>query len=203
MTKTTGQSWTSRKLDFLNCVAFDWLVTPYMFEIAFCIAQHVNEKTGRTLKLCDATIAEKTGGSPRNVYPARMKLRKLGWIDWKRTQNANIYKIKFDKVERTLDEMTRARDHRNERRKNGRLNGNPKYASQRNANPPQYAPQRNPNPPQYAPQRNGQYAPQRNRHLSDTPKEEEDFQQERSINRREAPPAPDPQDTARQSRVAP
>jgi hypothetical protein len=189
MTKTAQQSWTSRKLDFLDCVSFDWLVTPYMFEVAFCIAQHANEKTGRTLKLCDTTIAEKTGGgSSRNVYPARMKLRKLGWIDWKRTQNANIYEIKFDKVERTLDEITRARDQRNERRKNRWQNGNPKYAPQCNANPPQYAPQRN-----------GQYAPQRNRHLGDTPKEEEDFQQESS----KAPPAPDLQDTARQSRVAP
>jgi hypothetical protein len=113
----SARSWTSRKLDWLRAINFDGRVSPLMFKIAFCIIQHANEKTARTLLLSDETIADEIGTSHRNIYRPRTTLREIGWLNWRRTRNANIYTIEFKNVDRMLDGLTATRDQRNERRK--------------------------------------------------------------------------------------
>jgi hypothetical protein len=112
----SNRSWTSRKLDWQKAINFDRRVSPLMFKIAVCIIQHASENA-RTLKLSDQTIADEIGVSDRNVYRARVALREVGWLNWRRTRNANIYIVEFGNVDRMLDLFAIAREQRNERRK--------------------------------------------------------------------------------------
>jgi hypothetical protein len=116
-TEANLASFTGRKLDWLKCLAFDRRLQPqpFDFKVAFVIAQHVNQRTGSAM-LSDDTIAyEAGGGSERNALRARKRLRDAGWLTWHRTRTANVYRLSFDKVERTLDMMTAAREARREK----------------------------------------------------------------------------------------
>jgi hypothetical protein len=152
MTADSNRTFTSRKLDWLDTLAFDRRLSPLAFKVGFRIIQHVNASTGRT-RISDATIADEIGCPARNVYRPRILLRDTGWLTWRRTRTANIYEIKFDNVERLLDLMTAARDVRKEQwqRRQNRLRD--------------HALVRNLNQPDCAPTRTQDCAPMRNKHL--------------------------------------
>jgi hypothetical protein len=116
MIDQTNQTFTSRKLDWLKCVCFDRLVQPYDFKVAFVIGQHINQKT-LTACLSDETIADESGGSARNVKRSRVRLREAGYISWRRTRTANVYRLRFEKVSGIFDAIISSRDARKERRK--------------------------------------------------------------------------------------
>jgi hypothetical protein len=122
MSEQTNQTFTSRKLDWLRCVCFDRRLKPYDFKVAFIIAQHVNQKS-QTAHPSDATIADETGGSVRNVKRARVRLNDAGWISWRRTQTSNVYALVFTKVSGFMDAITASRDARNETRQKRREMG--------------------------------------------------------------------------------
>jgi hypothetical protein len=80
------------------------------------IAQHINQKTGQAM-LSDDAIADEAGrGSIRNVFRSRQRLRGAGWLVWRRTRLANVYKLLFDRMDRTLDMITTSREARREKR---------------------------------------------------------------------------------------
>jgi hypothetical protein len=153
MTAESNRTFTSLKLDWLRCLAFDRRVGPLAFEVGFCIIQHANARTGRTWRISDETIADEIGCPARSVYRARSGLRAAGWLAWTRTRNANIYKICFGNVERVLDLMTAARDARKERQK------------MRQSRLRECASVRTLEPPDCAPMRTQDCAPMRNKHL--------------------------------------
>lgn len=110
---------TSMKLDLLDCMASDRKLKPYDFRVAFVILQHVSEKTGEAYP-SDETIAEIAGGSVRNVYNSRRRLREAGWFSWRRTRKSNIYRPRHDRVNAMLDMIIVAREARKERREERR-----------------------------------------------------------------------------------
>jgi hypothetical protein len=116
MSDQTNQTFTSRKLDWLRCLCFDPMLLPYDFRVAFVIAQHINQRT-QTARLSDETIADESAGSDCNVKRSRARLREAGWLTWRRTQTANVYKLRFEKMSGIMDAIIVSRDARNERRR--------------------------------------------------------------------------------------
>lgn len=98
------RTFTGRKLDWLKAVSYDKRVKPGVFEVAFCIVQHVNEKTLIAI-LSDETIIEKTGISRAEVGRHRKSLKDTGWLSWRRTRTANLYTPIFDETAAWLDEL--------------------------------------------------------------------------------------------------
>lgn len=127
---------TSRKLDWLDALAVDPAVKSFAFKIGFCIMQHVNARTGKAM-VSDETIADKTSLSRRHVRNGRKLLQARGWIEWRRTRTANIYKPLDTNVNSATDLLTLRRDGREQRRKKTALrNGQPSATlSQRDRQP--------------------------------------------------------------------
>ena len=114
------QSFTSQKLDWLKCCCFDRRLQPYDFRVSYAIAQHINAETGSTM-LSDQTIADETGGrTTRCVRRSRVRLRDAGWLTWKRTSSANVYRMKFDRFEEVRDFARELRELRRESRERQR-----------------------------------------------------------------------------------
>ncbi len=88
------------------------------YRVAACIAFTINQGTQQA-RISDLTVAHKTGICPTQVRVARMKLRDLGWLIWKRTRDTNLYKLLL--LERNVrdieDRQTILRDKRKEARK--------------------------------------------------------------------------------------
>lgn len=114
-TDDSAKTFTSRKLDWLDCLAHDPQVAPWAFEIGYCIMSHVNAKKGCAF-VSDETLADKSGMSVRTVRRARSLLRDAGWITWKRTSTANVYAPLFQKMNAMLDSIISKREARKERR---------------------------------------------------------------------------------------
>jgi len=111
-----AQSFTSKKLDWLKCCCFDRRLHAYDFNVAYAIAQHINAKTGTTM-LSDETIADETGGSTtRRVRRSRARLQDAGWLTWRRTRSANVYRLNYDQIDPMLDLFIAMRDARRENR---------------------------------------------------------------------------------------
>jgi hypothetical protein len=109
-------TFTSRKLDWLNCAAYDRRLEASDIRVALVIAKFINAKTG-IARVSDEVIADEAGGiSARNVRRSRQRLLDARWVTWKRTQKANIYALRFDNIESILDVITLSRDQRKERR---------------------------------------------------------------------------------------
>ncbi len=113
--KASQRSFTGDKLDWMTAVSADPRLDARAFEVAFCIAQHVNRKTGAAI-LSDDTIGDKTGIPRRWVLRARQALRETGWIDWQRTKTANVYWTKGENMNRVIDLQIMLRDARQEKR---------------------------------------------------------------------------------------
>jgi biotin operon repressor len=88
------------------------------FRVAACIAFAVNQSS-RYARISSQAISDKTGVSLTQVKEARKKLREHGWLIWKRTRDANIYRIFLlpKNVNDIADRQTICRDRRNETRK--------------------------------------------------------------------------------------
>lgn len=116
--KEQVRSFTSWKLDLLANAAADSAIQPYDFRVLFTIARHVNAESGRT-KLSDDTIADETVSTRRNVMRARKRLKRAGWLQWKRTRSANVYGLRADRVNDVMDTRLLNREARQERRAEG------------------------------------------------------------------------------------
>lgn len=114
--KAQQKSFTGDKLDWMTALSADPRLDSRAFEVGFCIAQHVNQRTGLAI-LSDETIADKTGIPKRWVARARASLKASHWIDWKRTKTANVYWTKGDPLNAITDHQTMLKDARDERRK--------------------------------------------------------------------------------------
>lgn len=109
------RSFTGNKLDWMGAVMSDPRLDARAFEIAFCIAQHVNQQTGIAF-LSDEVIADKTGIPGRWISRARRALRETGWIGWKRTGRANVYWTLGDNLNAIVDHQIMLKDQRDQRR---------------------------------------------------------------------------------------
>src|SRR5258708_2903533 len=107
------RSFTGDKLDWMAALSADSRVDARAFEVGFQIAQHINAKKGVAF-VSDETISDKTGIPQRWVQRARATLRDAGWIDWKRTQSANVYWTLGDNINAVTDHQVMLRDARNE-----------------------------------------------------------------------------------------
>jgi hypothetical protein len=115
------RSFTSRKLDLLKCLNVDPRVKSSTFKIAYCILQHVNEKTGAAF-VSDQTIHDETNVCVRQIIRARQELRDLGWMRWRRSRSANTYRFNETNKNGYLDILIARRDARQDQRNNrGRL----------------------------------------------------------------------------------
>jgi hypothetical protein len=110
-----SKSFTSLKLDWINALMSDGEVSSTAFRIGFCIIQHVNERTGVAF-VSDETISDKTGIRNRQVREARNLLRDNGWLIWKRTRTANIYRLLATNINAITDEQILKREQRQDRR---------------------------------------------------------------------------------------
>jgi hypothetical protein len=113
--KVQQRSFTGDKLDWMTGVMADPRLDARAFEVAFCIAQHVNQHSGLAI-LSDETIADKTAIPKRWITRARAALRATGWIDWKRTKTANVYWTKGEPLNAVIDHQVMLKDSRDERR---------------------------------------------------------------------------------------
>jgi hypothetical protein len=115
--KRQTATFTSRKMDWLNALNFDRRRHPLDVTVALAIASHLNEESG-TAWPSDETIACEAGGiSTRSVKYARQRLRKAGWLTWKRrARDTNKYWLLIDKVEATLATRKAQADSRRELR---------------------------------------------------------------------------------------
>lgn len=134
------QTFTSRKLDWQQCVSFDPRVTPLAFEVGCCILRHVSHRN-YLAQIADQTIAEEIHSSWRNVLRARAVLLRAGWLTWKRTRNASVYEIQFGQVERHLDMFIADRERRKEgyKRRKSRVRALPNLAGLKSPDVPNLA----------------------------------------------------------------
>ena len=109
-----AKAFTSRKFDWCDGVAIDPRLTrAAIFKVAYCIAQHVNEKTGTAI-LSDEVIREKTNISIPMVKRHRVALRDAGWLKWQTKKGANFYTLDYGPLDRTADLATMRREARKE-----------------------------------------------------------------------------------------
>lgn len=109
------KTFTSRKLEWMDGVSIDPDLAPHDFQVGFIIAQCISAEKGIGT-IADATIAQRTGTRREHVAKSRKKLRERGWLDWTNTRTANIYRLKFDLVERMIDLRITYREQRDEAR---------------------------------------------------------------------------------------
>ena len=110
-----SKSFTSDKLDWLNALMSDGKISSTAFRVGFCIAKHINQHTGITF-VSDETIGDETNISRRRIIEARNLLKNEGWVIWKRTRTANVYRLLSDNLNAILDEQIKKSDLREERR---------------------------------------------------------------------------------------
>jgi hypothetical protein len=116
MTRLNGATFTGRRNDWLRCVAFDHQqIQPFDFKVAYVIAMHINEDTGKWI-LTDNAIVEEAGGSARNVRYSRTRLREAGWLAWRRTRRGAEYRLLFRRVPAVMEQIAAMRAHRKARK---------------------------------------------------------------------------------------
>jgi len=127
----SNQSFTSAKMDWMNCVAYDDRLKHADFKVAFVVMQHVNEKTHECFP-SEQTIADKCRLSERHVRRSLKRLCDIGWLKSRRTRDANRYTVLFNNVNRILDDMIIDREKRKEerKRKSATLSSSPSLSSE-------------------------------------------------------------------------
>jgi hypothetical protein len=111
-------SFTGAKMDWMTAAAYDRRLKPSDFRVAFVIAQHINEKTGKAYPSRE-TIADRAGTSVPTVKRAVKVLLETRWltIKRKRTYDAktktwktrNFYWLRSDNVQIMFDAMAASR----------------------------------------------------------------------------------------------
>jgi len=117
-------SFTGAKLDWMTAAAYDRRLKPSDFRIAFTIAQHANEKTGKAFP-SQETIADLTGTSLDTVQRAVKLLAETGWLKLRRSrgydpkkktwETRNIYWLRHDNVLMIFDAMADSKRKRRNR----------------------------------------------------------------------------------------
>jgi hypothetical protein len=121
-TLPSNDDFTSRKLSWMNAILFTSTLTPFEKCVAIVIMQAINETT-EDWAISDEAIAVLVGkpGAIRSVIRARKRLRKGGWLMWKRRPNAaNLYRLNYCNVMSGLDARKEAQADLKERRKERR-----------------------------------------------------------------------------------
>jgi len=101
-------------LDWMTAAAYDRRLKPSDFRIAFTIAQHANEKTGKAFP-SQETIADLCGINVKTVKRAVKLLGQTGWLKIRKTrgydpknkkwETRNIYWLRHDNVLTVFDMM--------------------------------------------------------------------------------------------------
>jgi hypothetical protein len=95
---------TTRKLNWVGAMRYYNKVNDFDYRVVSCIADHIQE-TGDG-RVSDAVIAIKIGQRRREaVTRSRLKMRKLGVLDWTRVGDHNVYRLKHDRVLELSDDM--------------------------------------------------------------------------------------------------
>jgi hypothetical protein len=155
---------TGDKLDWMTALSADPRLDARAFEVGFCIAQHVNSKSGRAI-VSDETISDKTGIPKRWVLRARKALKEAGWINWRRTRTANVYWTLGDRINAVTDHQIFLKDARTERQNKTRK-------AHQEAPPVAYLRRRETSPaalPETPPVAQGETPPVANIHPNNTP----------------------------------
>src|SRR6516165_11108797 len=90
--------YTSAKLNLLKASRFDRTITAFDKLVLAAIADHMNNHSGQTWPVADATIALEIGSGWRSVIRSRKKLREAGYLSWQRTRTSNVYGFNFAKA---------------------------------------------------------------------------------------------------------
>jgi alkylated DNA nucleotide flippase Atl1 len=114
----------SLKLEWIEALGSDKKISHATLRVAIFIALAVSQGSEEAY-ISIAALVDKSGVAPRHVRAAINKLRREGWLTWKRTRDANRYTLEFPvrKINEILDRQTILRDRRKEARAKGRKNG--------------------------------------------------------------------------------
>ena len=114
-----AKSFTSWKLDLLDCIHADPRLKPADKSVAYSIAQHLN--AGRRQAFVGAeTISDKTCVGVRQVRRAVKRLKETGWLETRKTRTANMYKFSEKNMNMMLDRLVVFKDARNAKRNKSR-----------------------------------------------------------------------------------
>jgi predicted transcriptional regulator len=106
-----NKTWTSAKMNWLECIAFDRDLKPVDFKVAFVIVQHTNAKTGECYP-SEQTIAYKCNLSIRHIRRSLERLCTAKWITRKRRPNTStVYTPLYNNVNRILDAIIVEKEH--------------------------------------------------------------------------------------------
>lgn len=117
--KKSAAEFTSWKLDLLDYIHADPRLKPADKCVAFGIAQHVNMKT-RDAYVSAETISDETCIGHRHVQRAIKRLKETGWLERRKTQDANIYKFDDKNVSAMIDRLLVLKEAREDRRRKRR-----------------------------------------------------------------------------------
>jgi hypothetical protein len=109
------RSFTSWKLDILNCIAIDPRLKDSDVRLAIILFRFMNAQTGQC-NPAEGTLAELMKCTTKTVENCKNRLREHGWLKWKRTQRSSWYAFSDTNVSAMLDYMTSMDDARRERR---------------------------------------------------------------------------------------
>ncbi|WP_036052307.1 hypothetical protein [Bradyrhizobium sp. URHD0069] len=91
------RSFGSFKFDWMRALAADPHLDTRAKMIGNCIISHVNQHS-RDAILSDRAISDETAIPLRWITRGRNDLRDGGWIHWKRTGGANVYRVLADHI---------------------------------------------------------------------------------------------------------
>lgn len=109
------RSFTSWKLDIINCIAIDPRLTASDVRLAIILLRHLNSISGQC-NPGDEVLAQQMKSDKKTVYNCRVRLRKTGWLTWKRTQKTNWYAFHDTHVNTMLDYLLSMQEANRERR---------------------------------------------------------------------------------------
>jgi len=107
------RSFASFKFDWMRALAADPRLDARAKMIGYCILSHVNQHSGEAI-LSDRSISDETAIPERGIIRGRGPLRKHGWVDWRRTGGANVYRVLNNQIVAMNDRLARLKSQRND-----------------------------------------------------------------------------------------
>jgi Helix-turn-helix domain len=108
-------SFTGAKMDWMTAAAYDPRLKASDFRVAFVIAQHINESTGKGYP-SEKLIADRIGTHERTVMRAVKVLHETGWLKIRRSRSydpktktwktRNAYWMRHENVQTVFDAIT-------------------------------------------------------------------------------------------------
>jgi hypothetical protein len=142
------RTFASFKFEWMKALAADPRLEARAKMIGNCILGHVNQHSGEAT-LSDRAISDETAIPERGIVRGRGPLRKHGWIDWRRTGGANVYRVLSDNMPAMNDRLARLKSQRNadaESRKGARRVAPPVAERNHRSDPPPVAERTNHQP---------------------------------------------------------